>query len=86
MPRKQATPPGVKKVRDLARDKWILDLARECQAKDVLWPSRIQISIMGDADEVSIYRSVCRLRKEGRVIMSTVKVGPQNRLRVESVV
>jgi hypothetical protein len=81
---KGAAHPGAKQ-RDRDRDEWILRLARECKDRDVLWPSRIQISIMSDADEASIYRSVCRLRKEGRIVMATVKAGAQNRLRVESV-
>jgi hypothetical protein len=76
--------PGAKQ-RDTQRDGWLLRLARECKDKDVLWPSRIQISIMSDADEASIYRSFCRLRKEGRIVTTTVKTGNQNRLRVESV-
>jgi len=76
--------PGARQ-RDRNRDEWILDLARECKAKDVLWPSRIQISIMADADEASIYRSVYRLRKEGRIVMAAVKAGAQKRLKVERV-
>lgn len=73
------------KQRNVQRDAMLLELARECLAQGALWPSRPMIALLHDADDTAIYRSVRRLRKEGRIVMATVKDGAQRRLKVERV-
>jgi len=71
--------------RDVDRDAWLLALAKVCKERDMLLPSRTRIAVLYDGDDSSVYRSLRRLRREGRVVFTTVKAGAQKRLKVERV-